>query len=182
MSDKYAHWPELMVAAQAGDNKAYRTLLTEITPIIKAFIGRRLYDQNQVEDVTQEVLIGLHNARATYRSSQPFSAWLFAIARYKLIDHLRKHQRSTAKEADLTEFETFLTDGANSPEWGATIKHDLAYALNQLPDKQQHVLKLMKIEGHSVQETAESLGMSASAVKVTAHRALKTLQKQFGKL
>src|SRR5512140_2049454 len=84
------HLKALMIAALAGDAAAYRTLLGLLAPHLRAYFGRRLNRAADAEDLVQETLIAIHTKRASYDPAQPFTAWLHAIARYKLIDHFRR--------------------------------------------------------------------------------------------
>ncbi len=87
MSDAEPRLKALMIAALDGDAAAYRALLKELTPHLRAYFARRTAD---AEDLVQETLIAIHAKRATYDRALPFTAWLHAIARYKLIDHFRR--------------------------------------------------------------------------------------------
>jgi len=169
-------WPALMQAAQNGDAVAYRRLLGEISPVIKRFLRSRLFSDTALDDLLQEILLAIHTARHTYRPEQPFQHWMFGIARHKLIDYFRKQGRLNAREVSGDDLVTFMADPANTPEEALSYK-DIRQALTQLPDKQRRVMVLTKIEGYSMAETAAKLGMSETAVKVTAHRAYKRLKE-----
>lgn len=66
------HWSRLMQAAQGGDSASYRQLLGEITPVLKSFLRARLFARDQIDDVTQDILLALHGARHTWRPDLPF--------------------------------------------------------------------------------------------------------------
>lgn len=169
-------WPALMQAAQNGDAVAYRQLLGEISPVIKRFLRSRLFSDTALDDLLQEILLAIHTARHTYRPEQPFQHWMFGIARHKLIDYFRKQGRLNAREVSGDDLVTFMSDPANTPEEALSYK-DIHQALTQLPDKQRRVMVLTKIEGYSMAEAAAKLGMTETAVKVTAHRAYKRLKE-----
>jgi RNA polymerase sigma-70 factor (ECF subfamily) len=83
-----------MLVALAGDAAAYRSLLNDVGAHLRAYYARRLgRDAADVEDLVQETLIAMHTRRATYDDRQPFTPWVHAIARYKLIDHFRRSSR-----------------------------------------------------------------------------------------
>lgn len=163
-----------MVAAQTGDQQAYAKLLAEITPLLTHFMRRRL-PENLVEDTVQETLISLHKARATYSSKSPFHNWLFAIARHRMVDALRKNGRASL-HINLDEVETFLADETNVFEERDTSRL-LAKALKELNARQRKVVTMMKVEGYTIEEVAKATGLSPSNVKVTAHRAYKILRE-----
>ena len=172
----------LMSQAQNGDNNAYAKLLHEISPLIENFLKGKLSNPDDVSDVTQEVLISVHKASKTYDPSRPFKVWLYAITRYRLNDFLRSVYAQKAKgtniDYDDADFEIAAeNDVTNSYE-------DIEFfskALGKLPEKQQKVLTMLKIEGYSVRETSIAMGMNESAVKVCAHRALKQLSNRYSK-
>lgn len=174
-------WGQQMAAAQDGDEKAYRALLRGVQPLLANFIRKRVPDA-LTDDIVQEVLIGLHKVRHTYDPKQPFLPWMFAIARYKIIDALRKNGRKIAKEAvSLDEIETFIGDETNNSYEKSDVQRELVTAMNDtLTDKQKAIVGLMKVEGLTAQEVADKTGMSVANVKVTAHRAYKKLKERLG--
>ncbi|MGE0754762.1 MAG: sigma-70 family RNA polymerase sigma factor [Alphaproteobacteria bacterium] len=164
---------QLMHAAQTGDRKAYGRLLHEISPLIRSFLRRRLGPRADNEDVLQDVLLAIHKASHTYNTNRPFKAWMFAIADYKVKDYLRQHYRKVrGRQVDFAEIENFLIDPVTFEPTAAELLND---ALSLLPDKQQKIVRLMKIEGYTATEVAQQMDMSESAVKVSAHRAYKVL-------
>ena len=172
----YAHWQALMVAAQQGDSNAYHKLLRDIAPLLTNFLRKRMPD-HLVEDTVQEILLALHKVHHTYQPSQPFHAWLFAIARHKSIDAMRKNGRISGRESfSLSDVETFLAAPTNTQEQ-SDIKKDLALALNSLNDNQRTIVELLKLQGWSLAEVAQHTGQSVAAVKVSAHRAYKTMKE-----
>ena len=77
----------LMRRAQAGDATAWRQLLGELSIRLAQYFSRRLSSEHiqDLEDLVQETLLAIHNRRVTYDPAQPFTAWAYAMARYKLI-------------------------------------------------------------------------------------------------
>jgi RNA polymerase sigma-70 factor (ECF subfamily) len=164
----------LLLRGMDGDGKAYREFLSALGLHLRAFLGRRLSQRpGEVEDLLQEVLLAVHNARHTYRADQPLTAWVQAIARYKLADHFRAFARREALHDPLADDagELFAVEEGEP----AQASRDLGKLLQQLPDKQRLPIVHVKLEGLSVAETAQLTGMSESAVKVGIHRGLKAL-------
>jgi RNA polymerase sigma-70 factor (ECF subfamily) len=165
---------DLMVAAQRGDAEAYAGLLRDTASFLRPFFRRRMTQHpDEVEDLVQETLLAVHNKRHTYDPGQPVTAWLYAIARYKLIDLLRARAGREALHDPIDEDLDELGSDAESAAYEA--RRDLSVLLAQLPDKQRLPIEYVKIEGLSVEETALRTGLSASAVKVGVHRGLKVL-------
>ena len=163
----------LLVRGLAGDAAAYHGFLSELSAYLRGFLRRRLAQwPDEVEDLVQESLLAIHNQRHTFDATQPLTAWVHAIARYKLIDFLRRRERSDALNEPLDEDD----DALAAPDSTATeAKRDLGKLLEQLPDRQRLPIVHMKLEGLSAAETARITGMSVSAVKVGVHRGLKAL-------
>ena len=119
----------------------------------------------------------MHNKRHTYQLDQPLTAWVHAIARYKLIDLLRS---KSVREALHVPLDDDLSVFAESSTDASDARRDLAGLLESLPDRQRLPIEHVKLQGLSVTEAAALLGMSESAVKVGIHRGLKTLGKRAG--
>lgn len=162
-----------MVRGLAGDAPAYRTFLKDMSAHLRAFLRARLAGlPDEVEDLVQETLLAIHNQRHTYDAGQPLTAWVHAIARYKLIDMLRRRAGRDALHDPLDDEQELL---AASDTDAADARRDLAKLLQQLPERQRLPIIHMKLEGLSVTETARVTGMSEAAVKVGVHRGLKAL-------
>lgn len=164
---------ELIMQGNAGDNAAYHVFLKELSAHLRAFFRKRLIQlPDEVEDLVQETLLAVHNYRHTYDAAQPLTAWIHAIARYKLVDMLRRRTGREALNAPLDD-ELVVLDASDTD--AAEARRDLGKLLEQLPDQQRLPIQHMKLEGLSVVETARLTGMSESAVKVGVHRGLKAL-------
>jgi len=163
----------LMAQALRGDELAYRTLLQDLSERLRAFFRRRLQGiAIEVEDLVQETLLAIHIQRHTYDASRPLTAWCYAIARYKLVDLLRRRGRREALTEPFSEADEMLHVRDDEP---SNAQRDLAQLLHTLPERQRLAIVAVKIDGHSIADTAERTGMSPSAVKVNVHRGLKTL-------
>ena len=125
----------------------------------------------------QDTLLAVHNQRHTYRADQPVTAWVHAIARYKLIDLLRSRSVREALHDPIDEdMELFAASDTDATD----ARRDVAVLLDQLPDNQRLPIMHTKLEGLSVAEAAAATGMSESAVKVGVHRGLKALAALMG--
>lgn len=167
---------EAMVKAQKGDQAAYRELLESVRVIVNLYSARVLkrmgrYDPGIAEDMTQEVLLALHQKRHTYDPAQPFLPWLFSITRYKVIDYGRRERRRPTHSMEGIE------EALAAPVFSeAGTERDLEQLLSTLPARTRELLEMVKIEGLSTAEAAARTRLSESNVKVLVHRALKTLR------
>ncbi len=168
---QYREW---MLAALAGDAAAYRCLLGGLTGHLRAYYMRRV-GAATAEDLVQETLIAIHSRRATYDPGQPLTAWVYGIARYKLIDEFRREKRRAAVPLE-DAGELFATDESEA----LAARRDVEKLLRTLPDAKQKLVRAVKIDGASIAEVAAQTGMSETAVKVGVHRAVKSLGDDLG--
>jgi len=175
MSTAEVELKTLMVAGLDGDATAHRSLLERLSRHLRGYYKGRLArigrSASEAEDLVQEALLAIHTQRHTYDPDEPLTPWVHAIARYKLIDHLRRTRASLADvpidaAADIT---------AQDDHIGAESAYDLDRLLRQLPDKMRRAIQCVKLDGLSVVEAASRCGTSVSAVKVNVHRGLKAL-------
>ncbi|ASK34951.1 RNA polymerase subunit sigma [Alcanivorax sp. N3-2A] len=163
----------LFLAGLNGEARLYQQFLESLSGHLRAFLRRRLFhSHNDVEDLLQEVLMAVHNARHTYRPEQPLTAWVYAIARYKLMDHLRAHARRDTFNDPLEDHQALFAADDDEP---ARARRDLHKLLEALPERQRLPIVHVKLQGRSVAETARLTGLSESAVKIGVHRGLKAL-------
>ena len=170
----------LLLAGLDGDAAAYRRFLDQLARRLRAFLRHRLYTMHDhIEDIVQETLLAVHNGRFTYRREDPLTAWVHAIAKYKLMDFLRAHSRHDAVNEPL---DNYLDVFASSEDQACEARRDIGNLLEQLPDRQRLPIQLVKLQGLSVAEAAQATGLSESAVKVGVHRGLKALAEHIRKL
>lgn len=164
---------ELLVLGLEGDAPAYCLFLTELSAHLRAYFRRRLGSlPDEVEDLVQEALLAVHNQRHTYDPAQPLTAWAHAIARYKMIDLLRRRGAHEGRNVPLDDEHELASSADNE---AGEARRDVQKLLNRLPPNLRLPIQHMKLEGLSVIETARLTGMSESAVKVGVHRGLKAL-------
>jgi RNA polymerase sigma-70 factor (ECF subfamily) len=175
MAATEAELKSLMLAALAADRAAYRLLLGHLRDRLQIFFRRRLVATSaDVDDLVQETLIAIHTRRETFDRAQAFTPWVYAIARYKLVDHLRRTGRAMTVPLEEAEGVSIGDAGA-----AADAHRDLEQALAILPERSRSLLGSVKLQGLSVAEAAAQHGMSESAVKVGIHRSLRRLAAQF---
>jgi len=164
-----------MMRGLDGDAAAWRVLLTEMGGHLRPFFARRLFgDPSDAEDLVQETLIAIHAKRATWDPRQPFTAWAYAVARHKLIDHLRRQGRRPTHP--LEEAAELFAD--HTVEDGAA-RWDLGRCLSLLPPRQRRLIEDVRLRGLSVAEAADRHGYSVAAAKVSLHRSMKSLTAKF---
>ncbi len=171
-----AELARLMRDAIAGDERAYGDFLQRAACIMRGFVRRKIV-QNGIdpEDIVQETLLAIHLKRHTWRQDAPIMPWLHAIAKYKLIDAIRRRGRRVEIEiGDIAE--TFA-----EPASETVSSREIGYALATLAPGQRSVVAAISVDGRSISETAKWLGMSETAVRVALHRGLAVIAGRFGR-
>jgi RNA polymerase sigma-70 factor (ECF subfamily) len=174
--ERRAH--DLMRQALDGEQTAYAELLAQLGSTARGYVRLRLGPVAWLDDVVQETLLAVHVSRHSYDRRRPFAPWFYAILKSRLIDALRKQRRIAGREA--------AEASASEPSTRAAAGHDeidveaIRQALRQLPERQRHVIEALKYRDESVRDVARRLGLTESAVKVTAHRGYRALKRLLG--
>ncbi|PDQ21050.1 RNA polymerase subunit sigma [Mesorhizobium sanjuanii] len=170
-----AEFSRLLRAAIGGDERAYADFLHRAAALVRGFVRRKIVKGGvDPEDVVQETLLAIHVKRHTWRQDAPVLPWVYAIARFKLIDAFRRRGRRVEIEIDEIA-ETFA-----EPEAEMVSERDINRALDGLPPAQRSVVSSVSVEGRSIGETAAKFGISETAVRVSLHRGLAAIAKRFG--
>lgn len=175
----------LAALSQRGDHEAYRLFLRRVDGLVQTFAANSLRrfgcsDEEASRDIAQDILLAIHSKRATYDPGRFFLPWMYAIARYKVIDWLRGQRllRGTfVSEGDIEFVSSAHVENDSIDAAGLDVESVLA----SLPEKQENVLREVKINGLSMREASHKLGISESDVKVSVHRAMKSLKEIFQK-
>ena len=174
MSAREAQWADWMRAGLDGDGEAHRRLLEALAPALRriASLGLRRagLGNADVEDVVQEILLAIHLKRHTWLRDQPFSPWLHAVARYKLIDTMRR--RGRRGEVPIDDLIDVLPDQAPAVD---RSPQELSKFVGRLKGREHDVVAAVSLDGASIGDTAKTLAMSEGAVRVALHRGLKRL-------
>lgn len=166
----------LLRAAIAGDEKAYTVFLTRTAAIVRGFARRKIVQGGvDPEDIVQEALLAIHTKRHTWIVDAPVMPWIHAIARHKLIDAFRKRGRRV--EIEIGEIAETLAEA----EKETVSERDLGRVLDGLAPGQRSVVAAISVEGHTIGETANKLGMTETAVRVALHRGLRAIAEKFGR-
>ncbi|MFK0692441.1 sigma-70 family RNA polymerase sigma factor [Mesorhizobium sp. IMUNJ 23033] len=171
-----AELSRLLKAAIAGDERAYADFLHRTAALVRGFARRKIVQGGvDPEDVVQETLLAIHVKRHTWRDDAPVLPWVYAIARFKLIDAFRRRGRRVEIEIDEIA-ETFA-----EPETETVSERDINRVLDSLPPAQRSVVSAVSVEGRSIGETAAKFGITETAVRVSLHRGLAAIARRFGR-
>jgi RNA polymerase sigma-70 factor (ECF subfamily) len=166
---------ELMLASLDGDAASHRVLLDRLSRRLRAYYKGKLAGlgrgASEAEDLVQEAVLAVHIKRHTYNPAEPLTPWIHAIARYKLIDFLRRTRASFA-EVPIDEADEIM---AHDDNVSAESTYDVRRLMERLPKNMRCAIEAVKLDGQSIAEAAERCGISESGVKVSIHRGLKAL-------
>ncbi len=178
---------ELVRRAQAGDTAAYEALVERHQRRVFAIVSGILRRREDVEDVAQQVFLKVYLSLRRFDLRSSFSTWLYKVAVNECWDYLRKKKaRRLVYEADLSEeqtrqMETLQGDAAGPSDLvrRAEARQLAERLLAELGEEERLMLILKEVEGFSVEEIAETLGMNVNTVKVRLFRARGRLAEYY---
>jgi RNA polymerase sigma-70 factor (ECF subfamily) len=162
------------LAVAARDRGTTGALLTALVPLLRRYCGRvlaRYGRRDWAEDMVQEVLLSVHLKLHTFDPAQPFEAWLYAVAKHKIIDAMR---RERIRAVPLEEA-AMLSDSQDSE--AALARRDLTQLLGRLKPPAGDIILALKVDGVSVKTLAERFATSESNIKIIVHRGLARLAR-----
>ena len=155
-----------------GDASAFNLLYDELAPRLRAMLRRKGCDSALTEDLIQETFLRLHRARAHYRRGQEVVPWAFAIARRLLIDTWRHRSVEQRRAPDETAAPASPEEQLIADE---TVRA-LAAGIERLPPQNHEAFSLVKFDGLSLEQAAQVLGTTVTAIKLRVHRAYLALR------
>ena len=174
-ANEHEGFASLLEAARAGAGWALAALWRSHQPRLLAYL--RAKEQAVAEDLAQETWIAVARGLAGFDGDEGgFRAWLFTIARRRLLDHRRRRARrpETRLDATVLDRSPALTDPATDAL--DAVSTDAAIArIAGLPPDQAEVLLLRVVADLDVGTVARLLGKQPGAVRVLAHRGLRRL-------
>jgi RNA polymerase sigma-70 factor (ECF subfamily) len=178
---------ELVRRAKAGELGAFDELVTRYERRVYSLAYRMLANQQDAEDVTQQAFLSAVKHLADFREESSFYTWLMRIATHAGLKIIRKRKGLPTDSLDDPNLPhpEFIATWKESPARLAQ-QHETAQlietALAQLDDKHRLIFLLRDVEGLSVQETADTTGLSEANVKVRLLRARLQLREQLTRL
>lgn len=166
---------ELMEGVRQGNQRALLLLYKQYHSSIFQFINRQVRDVGIAEELTQDVFIGILDGIRERRKIDSFSAYIFTIARYKIIDHIRKKKIKKILLSAIPEH--FINGCATLLFNDAMQKKELADSieriLNHIPHEYAVIIRLKYIDGLPVQKIASKLAINFKAAESKLFRARK---------
>jgi RNA polymerase sigma-70 factor (ECF subfamily) len=176
---------ELMLAFQAGDERAFDALVELFAGHVWALLTRFLGAAPEREDLVQEVFLRVLRARRSYRPTARFSTWLYRIAFNLAANHRERapKKRHLRLERAGPDGEPLDVADASAPSPSQSLEREdvvdaVRAAIAELPDAQRMALVLARYEELPFAEIARVLDTSESAVKSLVHRAREFLRER----
>lgn len=158
-----------------GDRSAFTLLMTELWPVVLAFVRKTVREAADAEDVAQEVFVKIASRIADYDRARDGLTWVYAIAAFEVRTHLRRLQRR--REVPSVAEETEPADPSLAPVelmMDEEMESMLASALGELTDAERAVLGITEASSHSAS--------TGAAVRKRRQRALTKLRTVWSKL
>jgi len=177
------------ITSMTEQDRELTEIIAEERSRLRNFIRRRVPDEADVEDVLQEVFYELTGAYRLMEPVQRWSAWMFRVARNRIIDLFRKKRleargsdpAAASDEDEALPLEAVLRSPAAGPaeEYARTVLlEELAEALAELPQEQREVFIAHEIEGFSFKEIADRTGVSVNTLLSRKHYAVVHLRRR----
>lgn len=168
------------VAALSRDPDAFEAFYREHLPWVRRFVARRVDDPHTAADLTADIFLAVIDSAAGYRASAGSpAAWLAGIARNTVADHVRRRVREVRAHSRLSGralLDDQSVDRISDRIDGERMTRELYRSLGSLPANQRAVVELVAVDGFSLTEAAQVLGISAGNARVRYHRARTRLQ------
>ncbi|MDK2955583.1 MAG: polymerase sigma-70 factor, subfamily [Desulfovibrionales bacterium] len=162
---------DLVELCKSGETEAFEELVRRRKREILGFISKFCDTPDEVDDLGQEVFLKAYQGLSGFRASSSFRTWLYRITSNVCLDHLRRKRREPITFVeDVTLWEQ--GEDSNVQEQRVLVES----LLNALSPMDRMIVTMLHIEGFSVQQTAERLGVTGVSVRVRAHRARKRLK------
>lgn len=149
-------------------------VLEEITTPLKSFIGKRVSNKQDVEEIAQDVLVKIFNGINSLKDNNRINPWIYQITRNAIIDYYRKNSKPMEFVELYEELsEEYYEDNNSNKEIAGCLKA----MIENLPDKYKQAILLTEFNHLTYKEAGEILGLSVSGAKSRVQRARKMLKE-----
>lgn len=172
---KYVEINALVFEARNGNKEAFGKLYDTFLDAVYRFVYFRVGGRAEAEDITESVFVSIFEHIGQYKDQGvPFEAWLFRIAKNKIIDHYRSH----TSRVSLDEIAETPDDAEDVPRTVERIltKEYIMECIRRLPASYQEIIILKYIEEKTNEEISKFLDKPVAHIRVLQSRALQKLR------
>lgn len=169
----------LAVRARDGQSQAFNRLMRRHGAALVRFLTRQVGNRDDAEDVAQNTFVAIHRNLDRYDETRSFVTWMYFIARNKAKDHHRR--RAVLRWVGYDEAASDFPSGEPDPETRVSDRGDLQRAAAQIramPEGLRTPLLLSAMDGMSLAQIGDVMGISAKAAEVRVYRARKFLKER----
>lgn len=178
--------------ATSDQNRRISETIAREQARLRQFIRKRVPDASEAEDIVQEVFYELVTAYRMMKPVEQVGAWLFRVARNRIIDLFRRKQPAVARQdAEAPNWVDLLPSSDAGPEAAyarRVLVEELDAALDELPEEQRVVFVAHEIEGRSFKELSEETGVGINTLLARKRYAvlqlrgrLQAIHEEFGR-
>jgi len=180
---------EVAARVLAGEKELYEIIIRRHNQRLFRISRAYVVDGNEAEDVVQQAYINAYEHLSSFKGRARFSTWLTRIVINEAMKRTRRMSRSVSLEAGTAsrgeEYDQHQVQSPNKENPEETLMNDelrgvLERTIDGLPVKYRSVFVMREIDDMSVEETSESLGITATNVKVRLNRAKEMLKRRIG--
>jgi RNA polymerase sigma factor (sigma-70 family) len=161
---------ELMQRFCAGDKAAFGELFERYLPRVRSFLRQMVRDSALADDLAQSTFLSMVRSKDRYLVGSKVAPWIFSIAGNAARDSLRRQSLGVEQMVDADV-------GVESQPIDHGLRRELENALSELPVNQREVVVLHKVQGLSFEQIADSIGITATAARIRAHRGYVRLRE-----
>jgi RNA polymerase sigma-70 factor (family 1) len=169
---------EILIEFSQGSPHAFQAIFDSFRMRIFYFVKKLIDDVPTAEEITSDTFVKLHRLHDKFNTYNNIQAFLFITARNASLDFLKYRQRQREHFTDLQHHEEEVPEiplFAETDVQAEVLKH-IYDEIEKLPERSKQIFKLYYIEGISLNEIAEMLGISRQTVANQKHTALKVLR------
>lgn len=167
---------ELVICIRTGDQKAFAEIYKRYAEPVFRHVHKRIQCRDDARDLLHDLFTSLWQRRETLSDTTHLSAFLFAAAKYRVINYLAHHQFRSGALQDLQRHFEVDSCGTDHMVRERELSSLIETAVSSLPDKMQVIFRMSRQEHLSHKEIAENLNLSETTVKKQVANALKILK------
>ena len=170
---------DLMLRIKKEEKGAFRELFERYTPRIYKFALSYLKNKNDAEELVQIVFLKIWKKRNSIDTSQNIKAYIFTITVNSIYDFIRRKKIEYSFQNRSRQIQTYTENNTWNTIVYSEMQQNLSNFINKLPQQQQRIFHLSKMEGFTNDEIAIKTGLSKRTVENHLYRAVSFLKQNF---